>query len=179
MPLEKQKHAERILYPPEMEHGHPGGSKQAAEEYSGDSSSKSSTGSSGSRGRNDSLLLRNGRYRRVPTEAPEMADEGKNMDELLEPNQIHETEARHWQPSSFSETEVVTDSENVSESNTDGFSDGNTDIPDFDILRVRDSSSQQRLINKDGATEKISTVCNEIKQRFQPDFTNTDDENVI
>jgi len=73
----------------------------------------------------------------------------------------------------------VTDSENVSESNTDGFSDGNTDIPDFDILRVRDSSSQQRLINKDGATEKISTVCNEIKQRFQPDFTNTDDENVI
>lgn len=73
----------------------------------------------------------------------------------------------------------MTDSENVSESNTDGFSDGNTDIPDFDILRVRDSSSQQRLINKDGATEKISTVCNEIKQRFQPDFTNTDDENVI
>ena len=73
----------------------------------------------------------------------------------------------------------MTDSENVSESNTDGFSDGNTDIPDFDIVRVRDSSSQQRLINKDGATEKISTVCNEIKQRFQPDFTNTDDENVI
>merc|ERR1719266_1487409 len=78
----------------------------------------------------------------------------------------------------FSETEVVTDSENVSESNTDGFSDGNTDNPanDFDILRVRDCSSQHRFINKNGATEKIATVCNEIKQRFQPDLTNTDDE---
>ena len=90
---------------------------------------------------------------------------------------------RHRQPSSFSETEVVTDSENVSESNTDGFSDGNSDLPpnDFDILRMRDSSSQQRLLlNKNnGATEKIATVCNEIKQRFQPDLTNTDDENVI
>lgn len=87
----------------------------------------------------------------------------------------------HRQPSSFSETEVVTDSENVSESNTDGFSDGNTDNPanDFDILRVRDSSSQHQFINKNGATEKIATVCNEIKQRFQPDLTNTDDENVI
>jgi hypothetical protein len=89
----------------------------------------------------------------------------------------------HRQPSSFSETEVVTDSENVSESNTDGFSDGNSDLPptDFDILRMRDSSSQQRLLmNKNnGATEKIATVCNEIKQRFQPDLTNTDDENVI
>ena len=39
-------------------------------------------------------LMSLGRYRRVPTEAPEMADEGKNMDKLLEPNQIHETEAR-------------------------------------------------------------------------------------
>ena len=88
---------------------------------------------------------------------------------------------RHRQPSSFSETEVVTDSENVSESNTDGFSDGNTDNPanDFDILRVRDSASQHRFMNKNGATEKIATVCNEIKQRFQPDLTNTDDENVI
>ena len=90
---------------------------------------------------------------------------------------------RHRQPSSFSETEVVTDSENVSESNTDGFSDGNndgnTDNPgnDFDILRLRDS--QHRFLNKNGATEKIATVCNEIKQRFQPDLTNTDDENVI
>lgn len=74
---------------------------------------------------------------------------------------------------------MVTDSENVSESNTDGFSDGNTDIPtnDFDVLRARDSSS--RFMNKNGATEKIATVCNEIKQRFQPDLTNTDDENVI
>ena len=86
---------------------------------------------------------------------------------------------RHRQPSSFSETEVVTDSENVSESNTDGFSDGNTDNPtnDFDVLRARDASS--RFMNKNGATEKIATVCNEIKQRFQPELTNTDDENVI
>jgi len=85
----------------------------------------------------------------------------------------------HRQPSSFSETEVVTDSENVSESNTDGFSDGNTDNPtnDFDVLRARDASS--RFMNKNGATEKIATVCNEIKQRFQPELTNTDDENVI
>jgi len=89
----------------------------------------------------------------------------------------------HRQPSSFSETEVVTDSENVSESNTDGFSDCNTDNPtnDFDVLRLRESSSSshQRFGNKNGATEKIATVCNEIKQRFQPDLTNTDDENVI
>lgn len=69
---------------------------------------------------------------------------------------------------------MVTDSENVSESNTDGFSDGNTDNPanDFDVLRARDSSA--RFMNKNGATEKIATVCNEIKQRFQPD-----DENVV
>ena len=74
---------------------------------------------------------------------------------------------------------MVTDSENVSESNTDGFSDGNTDNPtnDFDVLRARDASS--RFMNKNGATEKIATVCNEIKQRFQPELTNTDDENVI
>ena len=84
---------------------------------------------------------------------------------------------RHRQPSSFSETEVVTDSENMSESNTDGFSDGNTENPvnDFDVLRARDS----QFMNKSGATEKITTVCNEIKQRFQPDLTNTDDENVV
>lgn len=49
------------------------GSKQPeVEESSGESSSGSS---SGSRGRNDSLLLRNGRYRRVPTEAPEVREE--------------------------------------------------------------------------------------------------------
>jgi hypothetical protein len=67
-----------------------GGGKQAGEESSGESSSKSSTtgSSSGSRGRNDSLLLRNGRYRRVPTEAPELADDGNKVEELLNPNQV-------------------------------------------------------------------------------------------
>jgi len=71
-----------------------GGSKQAAaEESSGESSSKTSTGSSsGSRGRNDSLLLRNGRYRRVPTEAPELTDDVKK-DLIQDSNQLQEAEA--------------------------------------------------------------------------------------
>ena len=34
------------------------------------------------------------RYRRVPTEAPELADDGKKMEELLDPNQLQDTEAR-------------------------------------------------------------------------------------
>lgn len=34
------------------------------------------------------------RYRRVPTEAPELADDGKKMEELLDPNQLQDTETR-------------------------------------------------------------------------------------
>ena len=56
-----------------------GGSKQQeVEESSGESSSGSS---SGSRGRNDSLLLRNGRYRRVPTEVPGVEDKEERKEE--------------------------------------------------------------------------------------------------
>lgn len=80
----------------------------------------------------------------------------------------------HRQPSSFSETEVVTDSENVSESNTE-YSDGGNNDTDFEhSQRLRFKHNNAPL-----AAEKISTVCNEIKQRFQSDLTNTDDENVI
>jgi hypothetical protein len=82
---------------------------------------------------------------------------------------------RHRQPASFSETEVVTDSEAVSESNTE-YSDGGNTETDFEY-RLRESG---RYKNSAPAAEKIATVCNEIKQRFQNDLTNTDDEsNVI
>ena len=65
-----------------------GSKQQEVEESSGESSSGSS---SGSRGRNDSLLLRNGRYRRVPTEAPEEA-RGEHAQEEAPPHL--EAEAR-------------------------------------------------------------------------------------
>lgn len=84
---------------------------------------------------------------------------------------------RHRQPSSLSEPEVVTDSEAVSESNTEYSAEGPDRGSDTDYdqrgreLRYRDKSEP--------AAEKIVTVCNEIKQRFQTDQVNTDDENVI
>jgi len=80
----------------------------------------------------------------------------------------------HRQPPSFSETEGVTDSENVSESNTEN-SDGTTEN-DFEH-RLRECGRYKK--SAPAAAEKIATVCNEIKQRFQNDLTNTDDENVI
>lgn len=81
----------------------------------------------------------------------------------------------HRQPGSFSETEGVTDSENVSESNTENSDTGN---PDHDFEhRLRESGRHKK--SAPAAAEKIATVCNEIKQRFQNDLTNTDDENVI
>jgi hypothetical protein len=81
----------------------------------------------------------------------------------------------HRQPASFSETEAVTDSENVGESNTENSDTGNTEN-DLEH-RLRDSGRYKK--SAPAAAEKISTVCNEIKQRFQNDLTNTDDENVI
>ena len=69
-------------------------------------SSDSSGSTSGSRGRNDSLLLRNGRYKRVPTSdeqlqmnedrrghRTEMNDEGK---ERIEDSQDLERINRYW-----------------------------------------------------------------------------------
>lgn len=79
----------------------------------------------------------------------------------------------HRQPSSFSETEGVTDSEAVSESTTE-LSDG-AEPTEFEP-RCREARGGFRPSQ---ATEKIATVCHEIKQRFQSDLTNTDDENVI
>ena len=38
------------------------------------------------------LMLLN-RYRRVPTEAPELTEDGKKVEELLDPNQLQDTEA--------------------------------------------------------------------------------------
>ena len=67
----------------------------------------------------------------------------------------------------------MTDSEAVSESNTE-LSDGATEPTDFELRREGRAYKPSH-----GATEKIATVCNEIKQRFQSDLTNTDDENVI
>ena len=84
---------------------------------------------------------------------------------------------RHRQPSSFSEPEIVTDSENVSESNTE-YSDGNTENDFEQRLRAGESVRYNKK-SAPAAAEKIATVCNEIKQRFQNDLTNTDDENVI
>jgi hypothetical protein len=91
----------------------------------------------------------------------------------LVPTDARTLAKRHRQPASFSENEVVTDSENVSESNTEN-SDGNTEN-DFEA-RLRESGRYKKSAP---AAEKIATVCNEIKQRFQNDLTNTDDENVI
>ena len=79
------------------------------------------------------------------------------------------TFCRHRQPSSLSEAELVTDSEAVSET-TENSADGA-------------GLSETELDGTEGelhpAAEKIATVCNEIKQRFQTDRLNTDDENVI
>jgi len=158
-------------------------------------SSDSSGSSSGSRGRNDSLLLRNGRYKRVPTSDEQIqlqynereghieerlrnkSNENSNQPDRLEEAQELEMNNRHRQPSSLSEPEVVTDSEAVSESNTEYSAEGPDRGSDTDYdqrgreLRYRDKSEP--------AAEKIVTVCNEIKQRFQTDQVNTDDENVI
>ena len=70
----------------------------------------------------------------------------------------------------------MTDSEAVSESNTEYSAEGPMSDTDFDQRQAR----EQRYRNKsEPAAEKIATVCNEIKQRFQTDQVNTDDENVI
>lgn len=61
----------------------------------------------------------------------------------------------------------MTDSEAVSETNTDCSMEA-----EVEPERERASATAGP------AAEKISTVCNEIKQRFQ-DPLNTDDENVI
>ena len=84
--------------------------------------------------------------------------------------------SRHHQPSSLSEPEVVTDSEAVSESNTEYSAEGPMSDTDYDP-RHRDNSRYRNT--HEPAAEKIATVCNEIKQRFQTDPVTTDDENVI
>jgi len=157
-------------------------------------SSDSSGSTSGSRGRNDSLLLRNGRYRRVPTSEEQLQLDQHNREdlerrghrgELNQEGNDHEREDealdleknnRHHQPSSLSEPEVVTDSEAVSESNTEYSAEGPMSDTDYDH-RHRDNNRYRNT--NEPAAEKIATVCNEIKQRFQTDPVTTDDENVI
>ena len=75
----------------------------------------------------------------------------------------------------MSEPEVVTDSEAVSESNTEYSAEGPMSDTDYE-QRHRD---HRYLNTSEPAAEKIATVCNEIKQRFQTDPVTTDDENVI
>ena len=82
---------------------------------------------------------------------------------------------RHHQPSSLSEPEVVTDSEAVSESNTEYSAEGPMSDNDFE---AKHRDPRFKSINEPAA-EKIATVCNEIKQRFQTDPVTTDDENNI
>ena len=78
---------------------------------------------------------------------------------------------RHRQPSSLSEPELVTDSEAVSETNTENSGDaGALSEAEYEAAGVGELHP---------AAEKIATVCNEIKQRFQTDRLNTDDENAI
>ena len=77
---------------------------------------------------------------------------------------LHFSCFRHRQPSSLSEQELVTDSEAVSEVSADGVV---TSAGDHDGAELHP------------AAEKIATVCNEIKQRFQTEKLNTDDENAI
>ena len=78
---------------------------------------------------------------------------------------------RHRQPSSLSEPELVTDSEAVSETNTENSGDGAAlSESEFDAAGAAELHP---------AAEKIATVCNEIKQRFHTERLNTDDENVI
>jgi len=181
-------------------------------------SSDSSGSTSGSRGRNDSLLLRNGRYRRVPTSDEHLQQERhyqedddrkgrekhliedskeKERREVTQELEINSRETeipafiwdgaklvpsdprtiarRHHQPSSLSEPEVVTDSEAVSESNTEYSAEGPMSDNDFE---AKHRDPRYKSINEPAA-EKIATVCNEIKQRFQTDPVTTDDENNI
>ena len=78
---------------------------------------------------------------------------------------------KHRQPSSLSEPELVTDSEAVSETNTENSGDGAAlSESEFDAAGAAELHP---------AAEKIATVCNEIKQRFHSERLNTDDENVI
>ena len=67
----------------------------------------------------------------------------------------------------------MTDSEAVSETNTENSGDGAV-LSESDY----DGGGGDRA-ELHPAAEKIATVCNEIKQRFQSDRLNTDDENVI
>ena len=66
----------------------------------------------------------------------------------------------------------MTDSEAVSETNTENSGDGAA-------LSESDYDGGGGGSELHPAAEKIATVCNEIKQRFQSDRLNTDDENVI
>ena len=75
---------------------------------------------------------------------------------------------RHRQPSSLSEPELVTDSEAVSETTENS--------GDAGALSEAEYEGAGEL---HPAAEKIATVCNEIKQRFQTERLNTDDENAI
>ena len=66
----------------------------------------------------------------------------------------------------------MTDSEAVSETNTENSADG-AGLSESEY----DGAGTEAELHP--AAEKIATVCNEIKQRFQTDRQNTDDENVI
>ena len=79
---------------------------------------------------------------------------------------------RHRQPSSLSEPELVTDSEAVSETNTENSGDAGA-------LSEGEYEGPGGAGELHPAAEKIATVCNEIKQRFQTERLNTDDENAI
>ena len=67
----------------------------------------------------------------------------------------------------------MTDSEAVSETNTENSGDGAA-LSESDYDGGGGGGAELHP-----AAEKIATVCNEIKQRFQSDRLNTDDENVI
>ena len=81
----------------------------------------------------------------------------------------------------MSEPEVVTDSEAVSESNTEYSAEGPMSDTDHEQRHRdhRDHRDHRYRDTSEPAAEKIATVCNEIKQRFQTDPVTTDDENVI
>ena len=65
----------------------------------------------------------------------------------------------------------MTDSEAVSETNTENSGDAGV---------LSDGGDYEGAGGElHPAAEKIATVCNEIKQRFQTERLNTDDENAI
>ena len=64
----------------------------------------------------------------------------------------------------------MTDSEAVSETNTENSGDAGA---------LSDGEYEGAGGELHPAAEKIATVCNEIKQRFQTERLNTDDENAI